>query len=89
MLRHSSRALRRSGRKLLNALLSDTRLRSHEVVEEAIRRQYRLSLRREVNPGELKSWIDLIYEEGLARIMHQGDGVDHGGRWRAASFRPA
>ena len=25
----------------------------------------------------------------LARIMHQGDGVDHGGRWRAASFRPA
>ena len=26
---------------------------------------------------------------GLARIMHQGDGVDHGGRWRAASFRPA
>ena len=65
MLRHSSRTLRRSGRKLLNAFLSYTHLRSRKVVEEAIRHQYRSSLRREVNPSELTSSIDMIYEEGL------------------------
>ena len=40
-----------------------------------------------------KVWLvnleQTVFPLPLARIMHQGDGVDHGGRWRAASFRPA
>ena len=45
----------------------------------------RVPLEQRVRSWDVNDWI----RHGLARIMHQGDGVDHGGRWRAASFRPA